>query len=310
MKLTEIVKRKVVVGAAPRPQKATTLVEAAKAYKKNIKAVLDNQVYFFRTSENHRPILDDESELHWYEQSRRAEERDSIFGNGNWLMAWTESEWADYPPRKWSYFATQDSNHAGKFGRGDQKLMIIPADSVKKFGYVPEDFNNDVSSQTFMAAVKDLLKEVESCLGSQRTPLLRKLGAQVFEHRGLNIYADGGLKPKADNVKKIVEALDEMLENIFQIQQRLSGDKYEDRLLEKLKEFRVELRELGVNSLIEFAEENLSPKARDAKLYTDFGQIKKSSSEDELWFEGSYLGFYWYGEDDVLEGLQLLYDKL
>lgn len=294
-----------------RKQHSTSLKEVARGYKKNIKAVLDNHLYFFRVSASHRPIEDGETELHWFEQPARTGGRNSVFGNGNWLMSWVDSEWKGFPKRSMSYFATQAQSHAREFGRRDQMALIIPADDVDVFGWMPEDFNNSTLPQTLMAAIQSLLTSIRRSLAGQTTPLLKKLGEEVFISRGIDIYAAELPNPTVDNIKHYFEAIDELMDNLFQIQQR-AANLQEERLVKTLKEFRSELKDMGFATLKEYADEELSPKEREAKTFTKFGEIKKSSSStaDELWFEGSYLALYWYGEDELLEGLQLLYEEL
>lgn len=313
MKLNEIIDPSLAkpLLKARRQQKTKSLEEIAKAYKQNIRAVLDKHLYFFRAADVHRPVMDDETELNWYEAPKRTVKRDSIFGNGNWLMSWVEATWANYPKRSMSYFATQSQMSAQNFGRGDQVLMIIPADDVENFGVMETDFNrSSTEAQTLMAAIQDLLKTCKLTIGVGFTPLLRKLDKEVFQTRGISFFEDDLPKPTPDNIKHFIDALDELLDNLFQIQQRSSGERAEEKLIKTLKEFRGELKEMGHATLAEYAE-SFSPTAMGARLYTDFRHIKSSpSKDDELWFEGSYLGIYWYGEDDTLENLKLLYDKL
>lgn len=312
MKLNEII----------TPKRAAEIIERARPYKQNIKKVIDNQLLLFRTSRIHsypklEPIGD--FDYFWKEIPKRQAERTSIVGT-QFYMWWVDAKFEDFPKRSKSYFATQHKTHGSKFGYGNDTMMIIPADNVEKFGWMPTDFNEgDAPSMAHMyfRSIQTLWTIVGRIMDKKQTSLVRRMDSEIFHKRKISCDPEDGIPQR--KFFDILDALNELIDNEPLYRKWTEGsvttsnpmNPVDARLLDELKSFKDELREEGFES-IEDMLKRITPTFLKAELFTDLAQIKKSSSSkaDELWFEGDYLAIRWYGEEDSWPALKNLYDQL
>lgn len=304
--------------AAMAQGRTEDLLKIAQEYKKNIKTILDKELYFFRNSDTHSTMkLDSKSGFLWVEQKARTHKRISQYSHNNVLMNWVDATWKDYPDRSTSYFATQSKKHAQGFGSDHEVMLVIPADNVRSFAYSEEDFNlSNSKHQTYANSVGSLYLEIKRLMahqnelidafGSTESVLLPKIKEHFFQAKGVDIDKD----IQEQDIIKVVEALDDLLDksHLLKGQIKTMSDR---RLFKVIDDFRSELHENKFRSIREMMD-RIDPESHgDVELVHNLADIKKAHSSfdrDELWFTGSYLGLYWDSDGPTM--LKHLYDRL
>lgn len=308
----------------PLKSSSTDIIEVAKAYKKNLKIILDKKLYFFRSSkfqnDGKLEAIDGEDIL-WKQVPKRMIERHSESGS-NYLMWAVDQNFKGFPKRSMSYFASQQGAHSRRFI--GQNMLIIPADNIDKFGWMPHDFNENDRATDFhknLRAVKSLWNQVSRLVDKRQTSLMKHVDTEIFLPRKISTDPEDGIQ-SSRKFLLVIDALNELLDREIEFRKWATGEGVRDkpielsavdeRFLDDLKIFKDEMREHGMETL-EDTMKLITPENMDAKLYTSLADVKKSSQysdPDELWFEGSYLGIAWYGETDSVPALKALYDAL
>lgn len=288
----------------------TNILNVAQRYKKNIKVVLDKDLFFFRNSDtHHEPKVDGKYPLQWMEQVKRTKDRESQYAQDGVLMRWVDSTWKDYPKRTRSFFSTQSLTHADRFGPARQILMIIPEDSVSQFAYTEKDFNlSDADHQTYAHAIATFYRD------ARRTMRVGLSDADKISQWVKSNAFDLDDDVAEINVLKMIRGVDIILDNLPKIEKlavRSVGD-WDKRFIQMAHALKSEMREHGFATAEEMMK-SITPEKHGSgvKLFKNFAALPKEyGREDEMWFEGNYLAFYWHGADDLQTGLRELYRDL
>lgn len=229
----------------------------------------------------------------------RTEPRNSRSGDN--LRMFASVDWEGYPKRTYSTFATQNVKHARMFG--DPKI-VIPADSVNNFGWMPEDFNQssyDSSLRKNKFMLDDLTTKISSlagCVGD----LFRADNAKGtdFRNKVMDIAEDNRVydelkatfyRPQIPQEKwrGLISFCDSMLRKMKQLESMDSRDPYSVlQAIHHLSEF---LKDKELASVSE-AFELIKPETFGAINYNSFDQTPKQEHDrqkTEIWFEGDYL---------------------
>lgn len=291
------------------------LMKVISRYKKNLEICLDKNILLFRASENHRGFkTDDTTHLHWMEHIKRTERRTSIYMSDSLLMHWIDKSWEGFPSRSLSYFSTQSRRHAADFGMHNENSLIIPADNIKAFGYCENDFN--LSNQNHVMRASGLYKFYRSMIidyfGFHSYPPFEAIAKHVFISRGLSIDET---KVTNENVDKIVDALNDLVDNTKQFttmirkfnEQNPGHGSQGEIFITALEDFRAELRGLGFSSVQEMMED-ITPEHHHAKVLHSLSELSPGGNGEgnEIWFEGTYLAFNFYGQETIEDLYQLL----
>lgn len=260
-------------------------------FKKNISAMLKQQKYFYRIQTHGKFKTDKKSGMTWAVIPERDTPRKSLSGNN--MLMYISTKWKNVPDRSMSYYSSQTKD---SFGTSDQYL-IIPADSIKKFGFTHEDFNFDdrtKSRETPMLIINIIAEVYEAFLTikhehkslSPINIILDKLSEKYNFDRGRPISIERIPLDKIGNFFKFIDA-------IYLKYNELSKDKSSSPstiyFMHALNELRERIESEGYSSVAE-ALESIKPETWGVTGYSSFTAIPKSYTQDnEMWWRGAYL---------------------
>ena len=274
-------------------------------FKENLNVVIDKEIILYRSaqmSDGKRLHLNFEGEditMRIIKVTGRTEPRNSKSSDN--MMMYAASNWEGFPKRIYSTFATQSLSHATMFG---YPRILIPADSVNQFGWMPEDFNESERGSKLRKnkhLLSDLFTHMRSfagCVGD----LFRAEDTKGtdFRNKVMDIAVDNGIfdelkatfyRPqlKQEKINQFVSFCDSMLKKHKELKAMSDRDPYSvmDSLYHLL-EFLQEKELASVKSAVEL----IKPETFGAISYNSFDQTpqqENAKQKTEVWFEGDYL---------------------
>jgi hypothetical protein len=221
----------------------------------------------------------------------RENPRSSLTEN-HYLLNLVSELWKDFPRRSYSASMTQ-SREVAEDTFGDLHI-ILPANSVKLFGYSEEDFNfNDLSA-------------------SQKRPVFAAIAASVEEiveeaKRAIRKSDRGHELPEPPhNFSGFAEFADELLKMNTALWE---GDAELEELGMALDSFRAQMKKAKYSSVADFVKD-LTPENYGVKAYHNLQDIPKEEGPDEVWFEGPYLAISGFGSpEDTMDDLRGMFEE-
>jgi len=228
-----------------------------------------------------------------YEFGERQQDRESVTGDN--LLLNVMAKWDGFPNRKRSYFVTQSTEHVDKFG--DDYGLVIPADSIRTFAYMPYDVNepaygskgnrtqrmiNDISNRFRL-----LIQAVRECVLDRQHQDDELRAFIVKTAKDVNaesaIYDKVFNRPNGKTFDEAVRFVDTLIkakrdwshQDVYHISTHYSA-------------FHQALQEQGLNSVQEMLDE-ITPASMDASTYSLKSIPEDNDDNSEIWFDGPYL---------------------
>lgn len=291
-----------------------------KGYEKNLASIIKSGNIFYRgtnfRSSNSFTVDFNGNSISYsvMHVKGRKEPRNSQTRN-NVLMGFA-SEWDKFPNRSYSTFASQDYDSAAMFGNeySGGACIVIPADSITKFGWMLGDFNQRTTEDgghniekaneiingitiliTSIARLNhaveydDMDKDIEN--GKEFADIIMNTAK---EHDVLSIVQESFARVRApvSKSKDIVKFCDSLLEKRKHLKALLKSSKEEtmfSETLDELFELLDSISSFGYSSVMEALTDLVTPEKYKATAFTSIKEIPLSKKPTEIWFEGDYI---------------------
>lgn len=212
------------------------------------------------------------------------------------------SEWKGFPRRNMSVFCTQGWRYADKFGA---PAIVIPADDVTSFGYLPHDFNYPShgspeykvtqqfvaiikSLKLFMSCVHELVAEGQRSAASEmRDAILsiaKEANAKIVLTRDMDVLVDVYKNSSKEHMDEMYRFADVMIENLKRLKQM--NDAY--HVVRKLDLLVEEINNAGYKSIKDFIDD-VTPDRFGAKVFNFKSLPNEEGKHNEIWFEGDFI---------------------
>jgi hypothetical protein len=268
-------------------REAVDLPEILKSYEKNLGILIDKKICLYRihSGVKYRHYQD----FDWSEITARATPRASMASN---LMLFLSTTWGDeFPNRTRSYFASQSFSHIKDFvgmGSDQSTVLVIPKDSISKFGFSDDDFNgynHSRARQSFfnlIVVMVEVFNHMKEALKSKSkvTPIV----AQLFKDANLSPSLEFDDVP-FEQMDNLIDLLDSIYRRYSEIRPLIADRGFAYQLDSLIKD----VESMGYDSL-EDAIVNYGPKEHEIEAHKSLATIPKSQEdENEIWFEGDFL---------------------
>lgn len=264
-------------------------------FKNNFLDVVNERVEpIYRGDDRPQYSLNDE--IGYLYSTARTQKRGSATMNNIALDFVSQSpEWKGIPDRALSISCSPRTNYAVQFGNAN---LVIPADNVKTFAVMNEDFNHFHSRnfKTFLFNARILYKRIIT-LAAEIRDECEKDKEWITKHPHLKPFLDPifDIKVHASEARfslKDIEKISALLDAVhkFSKEERdFDGDTYFTNEFGKMHENLDDLYEdTGGKTLLQHLQNEYTPSNMGVRL-VKFHDLVDLEPESEVWFIGDYL---------------------
>ncbi len=211
-------------------------------------------------------------------------------------------DWKSVPSRNLSSSCTTEKEIARSFGKNS--FLVIPADSVSAFAFMPTDFNethigdDDLDALTllsqisvFMASAKKLAGELEYEDAEWYTDELKA----ILSNPIVNVNLKSTLS--LDDIKAISTFIEQ---SVAFAESTVGQPNYQDLYYNKFIASANEVSDcLGQRTLMSFLKKYVTPKAMEVSVVKSYQEVKPKGHEPEVWFKGPFVAIKSSTNDDL-----------